>query len=1657
MLMKTKSNESEQNLKPILKNRTEDDAHGTQDVRNKKSKSSVSSQSEENFGDPRKCFPKAEKRNESSKNKNKYRNPGNKSNKSGTRKPTSKSDYETDEEVKDTSRHNSKRRSNETKTNSEDVENKPKRSNESRPRKFSSHEQVKVSNLTKQMYSMLKGKDFEPPEKNDSTTRTSPRGRGFSKTLAKLRSSDSESITSESTSLNTSASTERYEDASPELTSLERMLQKAKRLSREKTEDVSNENENPFDREIKPKTVNFYPSGHRKPMVRTSERYKRDQSLPRVGPVQANRPRDKSLPRDFNSVQNRPRDKAPPRNSRSEFRGFVPVSHLDGSKSPIEVKKPFKAETKPSKPMDEPVYNIMRKINKPMSSEIVDAFLNNDAPLPEPSAKCTKMEVAAGKCFCETCTKWIDTNEPFFYDLEQKPAKKKIAKSVDRPGLMLKPDFKDSDSIQISMKKRMFQNSVAKFVAPKVLIHGQQHINCISAVADAPVHPSIHRALKELKIENVDRIQAYSWTSVIHCDNTVVVNGPRTNKKMSYLPALCSNVLSLQDGHLKDRRVGPYVVILVPKVRTGDDIAHVVSRLYQYSRDKPKVTVAVPPLGGRVTSEISSGVDILITTPRVLLDLIDKRVTKLKRCCHLVLQNADLLLKNFPEELETAFDVVQNVLSKRTFAVTVQMIIVSRTWTAPLERLVKRLTLFPIICIGAYVEAALYGRANIQIRMVNSKMKPKLIDDMVKDCYLTTKTVVVCSNQKEVDDIYSHLEKYAPIRIDENSNLNEQKQLNKQWHDRNSGEYPILIGTDQLFRTSIPLNIMDASLVVMYSLPETLKSFTNRFSLFLDNLTGPFVTYENETSIKCSMHLFVDENCGEQFNRIISLIERFGAHISEDVWQACTKLLQRKETNKITDEIELCRNLKLFGICHEMESCQGRHRLDARLDVDRNIPQSGIVKLRILYMHDVTHYAARLIEHVDASGAVHVVKDKFAEIALKLAALSNEKKRKPVYHVDIGTVCAVEESKSLFRRCKVTHVISRGIMNKPERVQVKLLDVGSAFDVSAYVLYELPDKSLVRYPPQAVDVYLADLGPVDNDTDWSSKCQARLQKLLNEAGYEEPNCYFSGRIKLQLGNSLWVNNLILREYAPSGTLEVFKFSALKALIDNGLVEKRPHHLEMLHEYCKDSGIELPDYSLPVVKSTDEIPPQVVPNWAHLENCEEYNMVHLSAADSPGQFFLRMYSHQSSFDRMVDEIQSALNRPHYPTKFPVVEGRCYLAKDPQGSTYGRVLVRKLENDRARCFFVDHGDYITVHKSELKFLSDELISLLPFQVIECELHGVRPRGDAWTEASIDALYDLTMETNSDFLRCLHVKFTDKRPGAVTNGTKYSVVLIDTMECKIVNEEFVRAGLGAKIEGVDFGEIDFEALRPKFAENDADSDNEADYPVANVSAEKVLETIRAEKRAETEIVDDDDLPDGEKSFDIQINDYSAFVRDAMNNWRAKHAPLISRDVAPAPVPSNLPALPPADYATPTVEWFQTDKNVAVKIKIPGVESFDLAVTRNRFFSFGTFSNDRKYQVKLTLYAKVKLLKKEAKGFYVYALMEKLSGGEWERLVTNKEKLKYIIYDPEKIYDKKVVEEKVEIPFLFDEEDKPEYVFEYGSDFDYNESDVESISSHE
>lgn len=114
---------------------------------------------------------------------------------------------------------------------------------------------------------------------------------------------------------------------------------------------------------------------------------------------------------------------------------------------------------------------------------------------------------------------------------------------------------------------------------------------------------------------------------------------------------------------------------------------------------------------------------MLITTPTILIDLLKSHKISFKRLCHFILEDGSQIMKKNDELLKKIFNLIDNMLENRKFSKSVQLVICAEHWNARLEKLLNTLKMLPLVCIGNYLEASLYGGMKFSMKFFDSSCK----------------------------------------------------------------------------------------------------------------------------------------------------------------------------------------------------------------------------------------------------------------------------------------------------------------------------------------------------------------------------------------------------------------------------------------------------------------------------------------------------------------------------------------------------------------------------------------------------------------------------------------------------------------------------------------------------------------------------------------------------------------------------------------------------------------------------------------------------------------------------------------------------------------------------------------------------------------------
>ncbi|CAG9760934.1 unnamed protein product [Ceutorhynchus assimilis] len=138
--------------------------------------------------------------------------------------------------------------------------------------------------------------------------------------------------------------------------------------------------------------------------------------------------------------------------------------------------------------------------------------------------------------------------------------------------------------------------------------------------------------------------------------------------------------------------------------------------------------------------------------PTALLHMISVKATDYKRVFHFVLEDADIILKSHNELIKKFLNLADQVLRHRNCPKSIQLIMCAQHWTVQMKDILLKLNQVPTVCIGNYLEAALYGRNKFSMKFLDSNNKESSLQKVLDNKYKFTKSVLIC-NEDEVEDI----------------------------------------------------------------------------------------------------------------------------------------------------------------------------------------------------------------------------------------------------------------------------------------------------------------------------------------------------------------------------------------------------------------------------------------------------------------------------------------------------------------------------------------------------------------------------------------------------------------------------------------------------------------------------------------------------------------------------------------------------------------------------------------------------------------------------------------------------------------------------------------------------------------------------------------
>ncbi|XP_059168932.1 putative ATP-dependent RNA helicase TDRD12 [Physella acuta] len=940
-----------------------------------------------------------------------------------------------------------------------------------------------------------------------------------------------------------------------------------------------------------------------------------------------------------------------------------------------------------------------------------------------------------------------------------------------------------------------------------VVINGKGIPALICEVFQVPFHESVKTVLeKDFAILTARSIQAFVWPAVISCRHVVGISPVGHGKSMSYIPAIVTMLLDKLIYFGLPSGKGPLALVVVPTWKKARDVCEMVERFAGSGADHIRAVALYA--GGTednptIQMSLIRGCDILISTPNSLLRMLDQDFTSLKRLCHIVLDDAELLSTRFSKEIESIMERYMVVQKNRDDLLSLpsQVLVFASHWSAGVDEFRLRYTTEPIVAISSRVEAAIYGDVKQVVTLSRWEQRLTTFCNILDSLSSSSQRVAAfTSDIKEAVE----MSKAAKTRgvycllIHEELEHDTILETRTQWLNSSlSKQLIVLVCTDQCYQD---LAITNATTVIHYGLPNSKTKFGNRlacmFDYFLDRTSGKI------PELQPVSHVLVTNRCAERVKSLYEILER-----SRDaVYTAQLEQFLRgiKESLETDRSKEFCPFLKSFGVCINMDRCNYRHMIIEDEDFKtgestiNTLPASGEIKVKVIHVENSSRYFCHLLEH--RSHPDLVVTDlrlEYQSLMLQMVSFfcreTNHVPYVPSENPSKDGLCAFKDENDIYYRAKVTRVLEGTRDNPIKRCKVWLVD-GACYKYGTIdQLLKLP-RSLADVPYQAVEVFLCNVQPMDNDSEWTDKADIFVDGLIKEKE-------LVGRIMLRMGLTVWLMPLVHQVVVPNIGV-VNDINIRQELLENKYAKPNSDHIRLMYELCR-GRTEIPenimqkyfDYCLEI-EMTQEILP---------DSSNDLHAVNIATVFSPDLFYIHKWDNYEQLAELEEKIAAAMvdqkkdeesQNTKADSSVKLGVGSVCLAQSSDQKWYRGKIISECADGALRVYLLDYGDKELVSRENIQPLP-RYLALFPCQAIECELAYIKPKGKAWTVDAVNLICDLSYHVDEEKKK-LFAKVVGKKNPVCGIGQKLVIDLHETANGHIrFSEEFVRKHLAECVD--------------------------------------------------------------------------------------------------------------------------------------------------------------------------------------------------------------------------------------------------------------------
>uniref|UniRef100_A0A1A9WVB7 RNA helicase n=1 Tax=Glossina brevipalpis TaxID=37001 RepID=A0A1A9WVB7_9MUSC len=741
------------------------------------------------------------------------------------------------------------------------------------------------------------------------------------------------------------------------------------------------------------------------------------------------------------------------------------------------------------------------------------------------------------------------------------------------------------NSITHMKKKQTILNFEVKNELP-VLAHSNAPLHILKTMNQAKFSPQIRKEMLSMGINQIYPIQKYAWTHLPRNNSLFIVSPSKSGKTWSYLPSLCNDTyFDMTD--LKPT-YGPVAIILVASAKHVEKVTAYCRRLMSGLKDDAHHEMIVPFYGlhnfQNTKIKLLNSCGMLITTAPSLLRLLNdiennEYLFNGERLKRIIIDDMDLIMSYAQEDLQRALTSIFTLCQKtKAKTLTAQILATFRNWDVGIMKLI-RLSNQPLLLIGDFLEATVYGGIEFLVKLSSSKMKKKEIihrflkkyNKIVRE---NNRTMIICNEDYEVEELITFLAEYDYLGIGYTSTTDETgRTLVHEWKHKMSSDI-ILVCTDAALLENQIRNVRN---LLHYSMPTSWTEFDRRFSVLIESYDNLLIngdtfdktlipTTTTKSTKACSL-ILLDKDENLKLTRLIDFMRVHQQITHPNIRAMLDHSLIALENARVYKRVQLCSEILEFGDCIE-PGCDKRHRI-TNFDVvteEDNIPMNGEICIHILEVFSPTHYAARLLEYkpLDAKQWFEVRRSRSATAFIVELDLHYRDAKNIAQHwpPQIDDIC-IYKYRNTYKRARILDISNFpenvNIIQESLKLTIKLIDDGIVIKAVQCNEIFTCDEKFKEFPYQAIDIRLMNVMPLDNERVWDSMSTKHVRRWIKDDIKEDSNVVVHVNVNFAFASTIWINDLIVMKKLQTtigvyGPLKNLKNSLIKhqlALLNTG--------------------------------------------------------------------------------------------------------------------------------------------------------------------------------------------------------------------------------------------------------------------------------------------------------------------------------------------------------------------------------------------------------------------------------------------------------------------------------------------------------------------------